>query len=120
MTRAFAIVSTSHVSEMTMDIPTITTARLILRQLELADADAVRELIPRRKIVRFLASYVPWPFPPEGALTFIRDQALPAMRRGKVWHWSIRVGSATARFFERRRQWRTCVLAVFRNGAACG
>jgi ribosomal-protein-alanine N-acetyltransferase len=75
---------------MSAAIPTITTSRLILRPLNLADADAVQALFPRWEIVRFLGTHVPWPYPADGALTFIRDVALPAMRRGAGWHWSIR------------------------------
>ena len=75
---------------MTTGIPMITTSRLILRPLELSDADAVQDLFPRWEIVRFLAPDVPWPYPVDGALTFIRDIALPAIRQGKEWHWSIR------------------------------
>lgn len=71
-------------------IPTITTSRLILRPLDLTDADAVQALFPRWEIVRFLGTHVPWPYPADGALTFIRDMALPAMQQGTEWHWSIR------------------------------
>jgi len=80
-----------------MEIPTLTTARLILRPLELADADAVQALFPRWEIVRYLANHVPWPYPPDGALTYIRDQALPAVQRGSEWHWTIRRESAPER-----------------------
>ena len=82
---------------MTLEIPTLTTARLILRPLELADADAVQALFPRWEIVRFLASNVPWPYPADGALTFIRDRVLPAMRQGTEWHWSLRLKTAPER-----------------------
>ena len=74
----------------TRAVPTISTARLILRPLELADADAVQALFPRWEIVRFLNSHVPWPYPADGALRFIRDHVLPAVERGAEWHWSIR------------------------------
>jgi [ribosomal protein S5]-alanine N-acetyltransferase len=70
--------------------PTITTHRLILRPLEIADADAIQQIFPRWEIVRFLATHVPWPYPADGAMAFIRDVALPAMRQGTEWHWSIR------------------------------
>lgn len=82
---------------MTAGIPTLTTPRLILRPLELADADAVQALFPRWEIVRFLASNVPWPYPDDGALTFIRDRVLPAMEQGTEWHWSIRLKTAPER-----------------------
>jgi [ribosomal protein S5]-alanine N-acetyltransferase len=80
-----------------MEMPTLTTARLILRPLELADADPVQNLFPRWEIVRYLGNHVPWPYPPDGALTYIRDQALPAMRRDSEWHWTIRRESAPER-----------------------
>jgi len=51
-------------------------------------------LFPKWEIVRFLASRVPWPYPSDGALTFYRDHALPAMERGDEWHWSLRLRSA--------------------------
>src|SRR6202047_2632326 len=75
---------------MTTAIPTITTSRLILRPLDLTDVHAVQALFPRWEIVRFLGTHVPWPYPADGALTFIRDVALSAIRRGTEWHWSIR------------------------------
>jgi [ribosomal protein S5]-alanine N-acetyltransferase len=75
-------------------IPTLTTSRLILRPLDLTDVDAVQGLFPRWEIVRFLGTHVPWPYPADGALTFIRDMALPAMRQGVEWHWSIRPKAA--------------------------
>ena len=75
---------------MTVPIPEITTPRLILRPLELADADAVQAVFPQWEIVQFLNRHVPWPYPADGALTFLRDTALPAMQSGTAWHWSIR------------------------------
>ena len=41
-------------------------------------------------IVRLLNSKVPWPYPPDGALTFLHDIALPAIERGEEWIWTIR------------------------------
>jgi ribosomal-protein-alanine N-acetyltransferase len=82
---------------MTAGIQTITTSRLILRPLELSDADAVQALFQQWKIVRFLDSHIPWPYPADGALTFIRDIALPAIRQGTEWHWSIRLKTAPER-----------------------
>ncbi len=74
------------------------TARLILRPLELADADEVQKLFPRWEVVKFLAAAaVPWPYPEDGALTYYRDQALPAMQRGDEWYWSLRLKSDAGR-----------------------
>ncbi|MGH6737485.1 MAG: GNAT family N-acetyltransferase, partial [Bradyrhizobium sp.] len=69
--------------------PIIETRQLVLRPLELADAPAIQSLFPRWEIVRFLAAHVPWPYPEDGALTFIRDRALPAVKEGTEWHWTI-------------------------------
>jgi len=69
------------------------TPRLILRPLELADAEQLQKLFPEWEIVRFLDIVVPWPYPDDGALTYLRDRALPAMERGEAWHWSLRLRS---------------------------
>ncbi len=71
--------------------PTLETSRLILRPLQLQDAAQVQVLFPRWEIVRFLANRVPWPYPPDEALRFYRDNALPAAERGEEWHWTLRL-----------------------------
>jgi RimJ/RimL family protein N-acetyltransferase len=75
-------------------IPALSTPRLNLRPLELADADAIQAVFPQWDVVRFLTTKVPWPYPPDGALAFVRDAALPAVERGEEWHWSIRPKTA--------------------------
>jgi ribosomal-protein-alanine N-acetyltransferase len=77
----------------TIKIARLETPRLELRPLELADAEQTQRIFPHWEIVRFLASVVPWPFPEDGALTYYRDRALPAMARGEEWHWSLRLKS---------------------------
>lgn len=77
-------------------VPTLETPRLILRPLELGDAEQTQRLFPHWEIVQFLASVVPWPFPADGAHTYYRDVALPAMARGDAWHWSLRLKKAPA------------------------
>jgi RimJ/RimL family protein N-acetyltransferase len=72
-------------------VPILETARLILRPIELADALAVQELFPHWDIVRYMNAKIPWPYPADGALQFIRDVALPAMERGEQWVWAIRL-----------------------------
>jgi len=59
--------------------PPLETSRLFLQPLELADAEQVQRLFPHWQIVRYLASVVPWPYPPDGARQFFRDVALPAV-----------------------------------------
>jgi ribosomal-protein-alanine N-acetyltransferase len=79
-------------------VPALETPRLILRPLELADAAQAQLLFPQWEIVRFLArAAVPWPYPPDGAHTYYRDLALPAVERGEAWHWTLRLKSAPDR-----------------------
>src|SRR5262244_2629099 len=73
--------------------PELETARLLLRPLELADAAQAQLLFPQWEIVRYLNRKVPWPYPPDGALTFYRDVALPAVERGEAWHWTLQLKS---------------------------
>ena len=76
-------------------IPRLETPRLELRPLELDDAQQTQVLFPHWEIVRYLDNVVPWPYPEDGALTYIRDRALPAMERGDEWHWSLRLKGAS-------------------------
>jgi ribosomal-protein-alanine N-acetyltransferase len=71
--------------------PPLETRRLLLRPLELADAAPIQILFPQWEIVRYLATEVPWPYPPDGAYCFLRDVALPAVERGEAWHWTLRL-----------------------------
>jgi [ribosomal protein S5]-alanine N-acetyltransferase len=78
-------------------IPTLTTERLLLEPLALEDAAQIQRLFPQWEIVRYLNAIVPWPYPSDGAFTWFRDRALPAMQRGDEWHWTLRLKSAPAR-----------------------
>jgi [ribosomal protein S5]-alanine N-acetyltransferase len=71
--------------------PSLTTARLILRPLEPADSEQIQALFPQWEIVRYLARVVPWPYPPDGARTFIEKIALPAAGRSEEWDWTLRL-----------------------------
>lgn len=72
----------------------LTTRRLLLRPLALDDSPAIQQLFPHWNIVRFLNAFVPWPYPEDGALSFLRDIALPAIVEGRAWFWSIRLKTA--------------------------
>jgi ribosomal-protein-alanine N-acetyltransferase len=72
-------------------ITTLETPRLLLRPLELADAAQVQILFPHWEIVRYMTAIIPWPYPADGAYTWYRDHALPAMERGEEWHWTLRL-----------------------------
>lgn len=71
--------------------PSLETRRLLLRPLELADAEQAQGLFGKWEIVRLLSDAVSWPFPRDGALTYYRDVALPAVERGDEWHWTLRL-----------------------------
>jgi len=73
--------------------PGLETTRLWLCPLALADAAATQELFPHWEIVQFLSTRVPWPYPVDGALSYYRDVALPAIDRGDEWHWTLRLKS---------------------------
>jgi ribosomal-protein-alanine N-acetyltransferase len=77
--------------------PELRTPRLWLRPLGLADAEQAQVLFPHWEIVRYMSPVVPWPYPPDGAFTFYRDVALPAMERGDAWHWTLRLHDAPDR-----------------------
>jgi RimJ/RimL family protein N-acetyltransferase len=74
-------------------LPMLQTRRLVLRALQLADAERAQVLFPRWEIVRYLTNGVPWPYPADGAYTYYRDVALPAMSRGEQWHWTLRLNT---------------------------
>jgi RimJ/RimL family protein N-acetyltransferase len=77
-------------------IPQLETPRLILRPLALTDIDQTQRIFPHWEVVRLLANRVPWPYPADGALTYYRDIALPAMAQGEEWHWMLRLKSSPA------------------------
>lgn len=68
----------------------IITPRLILRPLRSEDAEQIQNVFPRWEIVRYLVSTVPWPYPPGAAKHYVDNVALPAVKEGKGWFWSIR------------------------------
>lgn len=71
-------------------IPTLETERLLLRPAEMADAEQLQAVFPQWGIVKYLAAKVPWPYPRDGAASFLRDIALPAVERGDEILWTIR------------------------------
>jgi [ribosomal protein S5]-alanine N-acetyltransferase len=72
-------------------IPELHTDRLLLRPLQLADAEQTQRLFPHWEIVKYLNAIVPWPYPADGALVYYRDVSLPAIERGDEWHWTLRL-----------------------------
>lgn len=78
-------------------LPVLETRRLLMRPLEIADAEQAQRLFPHWEVVKYLSAIVPWPYPPDGALTYYRDVALPAMARGDEWHWTLRLRQSPAK-----------------------
>jgi ribosomal-protein-alanine N-acetyltransferase len=72
-------------------VPPLETRRLLLLPLDIADAPQIQRLFPDWEIVQYMSSVIPWPYPPDGAVTYIHDVALPAMARGDEWIWTIRL-----------------------------
>lgn len=75
-------------------IPTLYTDRLILLPLTLNDAAGIQQQFPHWEVVRYLNALVPWPYPADGARTYLENVALPAIAAGCEWHWSIRLKTA--------------------------
>lgn len=73
-----------------MSIPTLVTERLILKPLEAEDAAQIQALYPRWEIVRYMVSSVPWPYPDDGARHYVNNVALPDMKKGIAWFWTLR------------------------------
>ena len=48
--------------------PVLETARLLLRPLELVDAEQIQQVFPQWEVVRYLTDTIPWPYPKDGAL----------------------------------------------------
>jgi len=72
-----------------MTTPVLETERLLLRPLRLADAVAIQHWFANWNIIRRLSTNVPWPYPADGAETFLREMALPAMASGESLKWAI-------------------------------
>ena len=75
--------------------PVLQTARLTLRPLEAADTPTIQRRFPRWEIVRHLAPRVPWPYPDDGAATYMAI-SLEAMARGDACQWAITLQGDTA------------------------
>jgi ribosomal-protein-alanine N-acetyltransferase len=68
--------------------PTLETDRLTLRPLTEDDAPRIQELFPKPEILQYMAAAIPWPYPDDGAISFVR-YSLAAMDRGERYAWAI-------------------------------
>ena len=79
------------------DYPPLETPRLILLPVTLDDAPAMQAVFPQWEIVRYLDARVPWPYPPDGAITYLRDVLLPFVDLDQWWAWTVRTKDAPDR-----------------------
>jgi ribosomal-protein-alanine N-acetyltransferase len=68
----------------------LATTRLHLVPLSISDAPSIQRTFPKWEIVRWMDGAVPWPYPEDGAESYLRHVALPAIEAGNGWHWSLR------------------------------
>jgi RimJ/RimL family protein N-acetyltransferase len=77
-------------------IVALETRRLLLRPLQLDDAEESDRLFAQWEIVKHLNAQVQWPYLANQARARYRNITLPAIERGEEWHWSLRLKDAPA------------------------
>ncbi len=70
--------------------PTFNTPRLVLKELAEADAPSYAKHFVDYEIIRHLTHHVPWPYPPNGVLEYIRTSVVPEQGHDR-WVWGIRL-----------------------------
>ncbi len=68
--------------------PVLHTPRLILRPIRSKDAPVLQRRFPHWDVVKWLNPNIPWPYPADGATTFVAS-CLAEMARGEKSHWAI-------------------------------
>lgn len=74
-----------------MKTPVLETERLILRPVTLDDAPAIQKYFNNWNIIQHLNAGIPWPYPDDGAETFLRNNFLPRMQSGISCVWAITI-----------------------------
>ena len=69
--------------------PALQTARLILRPLGLVDAPAIQRHFDNWHIIRNLSVAVPWPYPADGAESFVRLQLDRIAAGEEIYQWVL-------------------------------
>ena len=72
-----------------MQTPQLETERLILRPLALSDAPAIQRHFDNWNVIRQLSAVVPWPYPADGAETFVRAQLDKISAGEELYHWVL-------------------------------
>lgn len=68
-------------------IPNFETERLIVRPLQIEDAPSYQKHFNDYEVISHLSRKVPWPYPEDGALTFLKF-VLPLQGKDR-WDWGI-------------------------------
>ena len=72
-----------------METPTIQTERLILRPLALSDAPEIQRHFNNWNIVKNLATVVPWPYPDDGAETYVKRELGKIAAGEEIYQWVL-------------------------------
>jgi ribosomal-protein-alanine N-acetyltransferase len=72
-----------------METPVIQTRRLILRPMALSDAPAIQRHFNNWNVIRTLATVVPWPYPDDGAITFVKRELAKIAAGEEIYHWVL-------------------------------
>ena len=71
-----------------MQAPVLETERLVLRPIRREDAVAIQKYFPQWDIIKNLATQVPWPYPDDGAQTWV-NSILNEPAEGPDITWAI-------------------------------
>lgn len=69
-------------------LPVFETKRLILKEISLDDAPSYEKNFVDYEVIRHLSVAVPWPYPKDGIINFIKDFILPNQGKDR-WVWGI-------------------------------
>lgn len=72
-----------------MKTPVLETERLILRPVTLDDTPAIQKYFNNWEIVQHLSAAIPWPYPDDGAETFLKDNVMPRVAKGDAHVWAL-------------------------------
>lgn len=70
-----------------MKTPILKTDRLILRPVVMEDAPAIQKYFANWEIIRHLSTSVPWPYPEDGAESFVQETL--SKPEGEQYNWAI-------------------------------
>lgn len=65
------------------------TPRLVLRPVRLEDAPVMQSQFARWDVIKYFPKKIPWPYPADGALSYLNNRVLPEMQKGVRHSWAI-------------------------------